>query len=80
MNTFKMRAESPIDFFNAWQNVAMATYTVTGGNLMGMGDCEIVFESEWSLARIIDALDGVQDGHVMRETVQYIAEYTGERE
>lgn len=77
--TYKMRAEAPVDFTRAWTTIAMQTWTVTGGNSIGTGDCEIVFRSKWSLAHIKRVLELITDGHVMAETVAYLDEYTGQR-
>lgn len=87
LETYKMRAEAPMDFARAWGNgVAMTTWTVTGGHpscigdkALYMGDCEIVFTCTWSLDRIRKALRGVPDGHVMAQTVALLKDYTGDR-
>lgn len=77
--TYKMRAEAPADFVRAWKTVAMATWTVKGGSMIGLGDCVITFQSEWSLAHIRRVLELIPDGHVMAETVALLGDYTGDR-
>ena len=47
---------------------------------VGVPDVEFEFETNLTLDEVIEILKNVPDGHVMYQSVQPIADYTGERD
>lgn len=77
MKTFKLRAETPRDIAELLQAIDIVTMSYTRDPVyFGI---EVMFTSDWPLAKIKSAISQIEDGHVMFQTVNLANEYTGER-
>ena len=82
MQTFKLRAESPVDltrlrsWLECWHH-RVSRWEVTPDP--DFPDVTLVFDSDATIEELRNACAHVPDGHVMEETVEPIALYTGER-
>lgn len=74
-HTYKLRAECLHDVLQTMDFVDR--FCITRDN--GYPDVEFDFDSKLSLNEIKARLRGIEDGHVMLETVQLFEKYTGER-
>lgn len=80
--TYKMRAECAYDVGQAIVALAdtFKLYAMTMQRCSEfLGDVDVVFSFAGEIAEIKAALAGVEDGHVMYETVARIEDYTGDR-
>ena len=78
MNTYALRAEAPRDimlFIKAIRNESAFKQLLIPDDV----DASLVFLSGLSLDELRECIGGIDDGHVMRQTVMPISEYTGER-
>lgn len=77
---YKLRAECSKDvlnFLNKTHNEISSLKMIRDGG--GFPDVEFEFETKLSLNKIFSILHGIEDTHVMRQTIKPIEEYTGER-
>lgn len=76
MNTFSFRAECQVDVDCFLQKSSDSnikiTVTKTVKDKDGFPDVEIEFESEAKLEDLIKVMRGVQDGHVMYQTLRQV--------
>ena len=81
-NVYKLRAECLQDVGNFLRRVSNQLINYSIINIPGhcyLPDVEFIFHTELALDEIIITLKGIDDGHVMVETVERLSEYTGYR-
>jgi hypothetical protein len=79
--TYKMRAECNADLGRFLTEVAVDSFKADRVKIKDLVLPDVIaeFTSTLSLEQIRQAISGIEDGHVMLETVNTAAEYTGER-
>ena len=78
LTLYKFRAECEHDVKRFEMLIGIATERIAAESCSP--DVTATFESTMTLAEIRAALDQIVDGHVMKQTVQPIGEYTGDRD
>lgn len=84
LHAYKMRAECAHDVGHFLQAVHVDSLSVVRARFPGedvafIPDVDVAFKSTLPLAEIQELLRGIPDGHVMAESVNLAAKYTGER-
>ena len=82
MTTYKFRAEILPDAVKFLNKSKGYNFVITQMKLKGkpIPDVEIKFVSGLTLTEIICIMQGIEDAHIMWQTIKPIAEYTGERD
>ena len=85
LHAYKMRAECAHDvgkFLQASniQSLTMHRVKFPGEEVAVIPDVDVSFVSTMALAEIQKCLREITDGHVMAESINFEAEYTGERQ
>lgn len=75
---YKLRAECIADVIKLMENTRLESYKIISADAR-IPDVEFEFSVMLDLREIKNILLGIQDTHVMRETVAQFEEYTGER-
>ncbi|MFI5297231.1 MAG: recombinase family protein [Polyangiales bacterium] len=86
--TYKLRAETFVDVVSLAHalmphgrpEVRCTDFRILVSGLGSMPDLEMELTSPLSIDELLDVIDGIEDGHVMYQTVQPIDAYTGERD
>ena len=82
MRTYKLRAECRVDVDRLALVLAATGYDVSNWKMTpnpDLPDVTLVFDSSATVEELRAACTHVPDGHVMEQTVEPIALYTGER-
>lgn len=82
MTTYKFRAECATDavvFFKALEEAEFDNIHFEPAQDEALPDVEVVFDSDQSLARLIQVAKTCEDCHVIAQTIRPIDRYTGER-
>lgn len=81
MNRYKMRAECSADVGRFITQVPVNSLSTNHLSISGLKipDMEVIFSTALSLDEVRLMIQGIEDGHVMLETVALESEYTGER-
>jgi hypothetical protein len=77
---YKLRAECSHDVSQFILNAHSQMTAFKMQKYKELPDVEFEFETELALDKIITILEGINDSHVMCETVKPLGEYTGERD
>jgi hypothetical protein len=77
---YKLRAECSQDISNfiSKEHSKMLTFSMLKTAIEDQ-ECEFIFEMDESLSEIVLSLQKIENAHVMYQTVNYLTEYTGER-
>jgi hypothetical protein len=75
--TYKLRAEFFLDVFTFIESFKPLTYKIIKDGVLP--DVEFEFDSDCNIDSIINAIEQLEDCHVMAQTIKPINEYTGER-
>jgi hypothetical protein len=76
-NNYKLRAECLNDIWNLFSLIDVESYTIEN---IGFSDALLSFSCKDDWFHIDHMLDRVNDSHVMRETLAYADDYTGDRD
>ena len=77
--TYKFRAECLHDaeqFFNQFGN-RISKVLISKPD--ALPDVDVTFDSKMPLVEIMAEMTNIPDSHVMRETINFLTEYTGKR-